>query len=334
MKSRLHNAIHRTAAFLRQWVANELALATRHETALQVTPGLRTWTTREGLAELKARCDREEFNQATVRVAIAGAVLIYLAWYVGGFGEETAPQHHVEVLIIAITFFLFSCLLVFRILFAGSPSVRRRFLGMIVDNAVTTYCLIRLGEGSAVIIGVYLFITFGNGLRYGRLYLYACQTMALAGFGLVLAESNYWSHSIYVGIGFFVALIILPIYVATLSQKIKESKKRADDANQAKGRFLANMSHEMRTPLNGVIAMADVLRETSLSESQREIVDTLGTSAHLLLAQIEDVLDMAKIEAGRVQIEQQPFDLGHLLSSTVKLSCHKPATRVLPSTLK
>jgi two-component system sensor histidine kinase RpfC len=65
--------------------------------------------------------------------------------------------------------------------------------------------------------------------------------------------------------------------------------------------------------------MADVLRETSLNESQREIVDTLGTSAHLLLAQIEDVLDMAKIEAGRVQIENAPFDLGALLTTTVKI---------------
>src|SRR5947208_3615542 len=69
----------------------------------------------------------------------------------------------------------------------------------------------------------------------------------------------------------------------------------------------------------GMIAMADVLRETDLNEIQREIVNTLGTSAHLLLAQIEDVLDLAKIEAGRVQIEHQPFDLGKLLTSTVKV---------------
>ncbi len=190
---------------------------------------------------------------------IAGVVLIYLAWYVRGFGEETAPRHYLEVLIIAITFFLFSCLLVCPICSPVGLSVRRRFLGMIVDNAVTTsHCLIRLGEGSAVIIGVYLFITFGNGLRYGRLYLYACQTMALVGFGLVLAESTYWSHSIYVGSGFFIALIILPVYVGKLSQKFKEAKKQADEANKARGRFLANVSHEMRTPLNGVIAMADV----------------------------------------------------------------------------
>ena len=83
-------------------------------------------------------------------------------------------QPHFEVLMAALAFFLSPCWLVFRILFAGNPAVRRRFLGMVVDNAVTTYCLIRLGEGGAVIIGVYLFITFGNGFRYGRIYLHAC----------------------------------------------------------------------------------------------------------------------------------------------------------------
>ena len=65
--------------------------------------------------------------------------------------------------------------------------------------------------------------------------------------------------------------------------------------------------------------MADVLRETSLSDSQREIVETMTTSAELLLAQIEDVLDLSKIEANKVQIESRPMDLGRLLSSTVKV---------------
>ncbi len=75
----------------------------------------------------------------------------------------------------------------------------------------------------------------------------------------------------------------------------------------------------MRTPLNGVIAMADLLRETSMNESQREIVQTLGTSAQLALAQIEDVLDMAKLQAGRVQIEARPFDFGRFITETVKV---------------
>ena len=112
---------------------------------------------------------------------------------------------------------------------------------------------------------------------------------------------------------------MLPFYVGVLAQRITEAKRRADEANAAKGRFLANVSHEMRTPLNGVIAMSDLLRETSMSESQREIVETLSTSAQLALAQIEDVLDMGKIEAGRIEIRAQPFMLGKLLTDIVKV---------------
>ena len=131
--------------------------------------------------------------------------------------------------------------------------------------------------------------------------------------------SDFWRHEMSLSVGIAISILVLPFYVGVLAQRITEAKQRADEANQAKGRFVANVSHEMRTPLNGVIAMADVLRETRLDESQREIVDTLSTSANLLLAQIEDVLDMAKIEAGRVQIENRSFDLGKLIGSTVKV---------------
>ena len=158
---------------------------------------------------------------------------------------------------------------------------------MVADNAVTTYCLMNMGEGGAVVIGVYLFITFGNGFRYGRIYLHICQLMGVVGFSAVLAFSSFWSHHIAIGIGFLIGLLVLPFYVGVLAERIEKAKKRADEANQAKGRFVAHVSHEMRTPLNGVIAMADVLRETSLSDSQHEIVETMTTSAHLLLAQIE-----------------------------------------------
>ena len=166
--------------------------------------------------------------------------------------------------------------------------------------------------------GIYLFVTFGNGFRFGQFYLKVSQTLSIIGFLVVLYLSPFWSAHIPVGIGILIALLVLPFYVGVLAERITEAKKRADEANQAKGRFLANVSHEMRTPLNGVIAMADLLRETSLNESQQEIVETLANASQLALAQIEDVLDAAKIEAGRVQIETRPFDLGRLLSSSVR----------------
>jgi two-component system sensor histidine kinase RpfC len=275
------------------------------------------WLSGDGLKEMLSAARGPELEQSVLRVGIGGSVLAYLAWYVLRKGQ--VPRDEAEVLAVAIGFFAFSVALTLRILEAPDVSVARRFLGMIADNAVTTFCLIRMGEGGALVLFVYLFITFGNGFRFGRLYLHACQLMGIAGFALVLKLSPFWSQHLAIGGAFLLALLILPFYVGVLAERIKRERKRADEANEAKGRFLANVSHEMRTPLNGVIAMADVLRETDLNETQREIVNTLGTSANLLLAQIEDVLDLAKIEAGRVQIERQPFDLGKLLTTTVKV---------------
>ena len=187
------------------------------------------------------------------------------------------------------------------------------------DNTANTAYLLIAGEAGAFVFGIYLFVTFGNGFRYGRLYLRISQALSIIGFLVVLYVSPFWSQHVPVGIGILIALLVLPFYVGVLAERITEASKRADEANRAKGRFLANVSHEMRTPLNGVIAMADLLRETDLNEGQREIVETLANASQLALAQIEDVLDAAKIEAGRVQIELRPFDLGRLLSNSVKV---------------
>jgi two-component system sensor histidine kinase RpfC len=263
------------------------------------------------------RAQRPELEQTALRVLIAAVVMAYLFWY--ALRDGIVEHEEFQVLAVSVAFFVFSLALAFRVLTTGGRSTARRLVGMLADNLVTTYCLMKMGEGGAVVIGVYLFITFGNGFRYGRAYLHACQLMGLLGFSLVLVISPFWSQHTAIGAGFLIGLMVLPIYVGVLADRIEKAKRRADDANQAKSRFVANVSHEMRTPLNGVIAMADVLRETNLNESQREIVDTMTTSAHLLLAQIEDVLDLEKIEAGRVHIEARPFEMGRLLSSTVKV---------------
>ena len=260
---------------------------------------------------------RPELEQCLLRVAIAFIVMVYLFWYT--LRDTSVTGSEAQVLFVSVAFFVFGVVLAVRVMLHEGVSIPRRYLGMVADNAVTTYCLMNMGEGGAVVIGVYLFITFGNGFRYGRRYLHACQAMGIIGFSSVLVVSEFWSHHIAIGLGFLIGLVVLPFYVGVLAERIEKAKRRADEANQAKGRFVANVSHEMRTPLNGVIAMADVLRETSLTDSQREIVETMTTSAQLLLAQIEDVLDLSKIEANRVQIEHRPMDLGRLLSSTLKV---------------
>src|SRR6185369_5138210 len=176
-----------------------------------------------------------------------------------------------------------SFLLLGRMISVGGVSPLRRYAGIVVDNAGITYFMAMMGEDGAVMFGLYLFIIFGNGFRYGGRYLHICQALSLLGFAWVVAVDPHWANQRSVAVACFFAILVLPFYVSVLAQRINQARKRADEASQAKGRFVANVSHEMRTPLNGVIAMADVLRETGLTDAQREIVETMTTSAQLLL---------------------------------------------------
>ncbi|MET0261753.1 MAG: response regulator [Rariglobus sp.] len=99
---------------------------------------------------------------------------------------------------------------------------------------------------------------------------------------------------------------------ASLQAKIEETSRLAQAAaaaNQAKSAFLATISHEIRTPLNGVIGMTNILAGTRLDAEQREYLQTIKLSGESLLTLINDTLDYSKIEAGRVELERQPFDL-------------------------
>lgn len=109
---------------------------------------------------------------------------------------------------------------------------------------------------------------------------------------------------------------VLEARVQERTAALQQAKSEAESANQAKSRFLSNMSHELRTPLNSILGFTQVMnRDLSLSATQREQLDIINRSGEHLLGMINDVLDMAKIESGRVDINLSNFDLHRLLDT-------------------
>src|SRR6185503_15064016 len=147
-------------------------------------------------ARLHARPDSEH-EQALLRIFIVAIVLAYLTWNYVTAGFKSSDQ--TLILWFLAVDVAFSAALFLHIVLYPAENRLRRGVGMVNDAAAATTVMFLTGEAGASMIGVYLFITFGNGFRYGRAYLFACQSLCLLGYTAVLFFDDHWQHHQTVG---------------------------------------------------------------------------------------------------------------------------------------
>jgi two-component system sensor histidine kinase RpfC len=257
-----------------------------------------------------------EHKQVLVRIAITALFSVYLGWYVGA---EAASTQLFVVWLILLGECLVSIALLAAILHSPGVSHTRRWIGMLADYAAIGAVMALQGETASPLYGVYLWVTIGNGLRYGSRYLYFATGLSSLSFLMMMSVTPYWRDNPYLSWGLLTGASAVPLYFASLLKALTRATENARRANEAKSRFLANMSHELRTPLNGILAMAELLSASKLQKDQRESADMIQTSAQTLLLLIDEVLDISAIEAGKTRRQDQDFELTELLSRVYRM---------------
>lgn len=268
---------------------------------------------RELSGSLRAAGRNLELEQSLMRLLLVCCGEIYTLFLAFTGKLDDGLLH--PIVILGMIYILFSLVVILQVgLWPTGPRWRHTTY-MVFDILLVCILLYSLGELGVPFFAVYLWLTVGNGFRYGYEELILCAILSLSGFVVVSQLSDFWKDELLFTITGIILLSVIPLYVAVMLKRLQAEKDRAEHASQEKSRFIANISHEIRTPLNAIVGFSSMLNRVKSTDEQREMVGRIREASDSLMDLVEGVLDFSRIEAGHVQIRNRVVDLNALLES-------------------
>ena len=270
-----------------------------------------------------SHCDPLELEQASLRLVIGVFVFVFFLYCDLNHRLTLQTQLVFKILFL---FEVLASILFFTVKNNQSTALVRRICGAWVDILTASSLMAVANESGTLLMVIDFWVIFGNGFRYGKKYLYHSQALAIVGFIITIKVNTFWEAHETIGYSLIVMLVILPLYIAKLIDRLHEAihkeeleRQKATQASLAKTQFVANMSHEIRTPLNGIIGISTLFKTTPLNADQRDLLKTLDSSSKLLLSLLNNVLDFTKIEERKFTIENVAFSPAEAIHDSLEI---------------
>ncbi|WP_053144983.1 hybrid sensor histidine kinase/response regulator [Pseudomonas sp. P97.38] len=194
----------------------------------------------------------------------------------------------------------------------------RRLFAMAHDYSGISFAMIVGGEGALPVYAALLWVTLGNGMRFGSRYLAAATLIALGMLVMIFLLTPFWRGQPYMFLMLIVTTVVVPAYAHILLTRTRIASEEAIAANQEKSRFLAQASHDLRQPIHSIGLFTACLRDARLGQEELRLVDNIDRSLHIVSQLFRSILDIYTLDNGQLEPQSEPVHLGALLQDVVK----------------
>lgn len=274
-----------------------------------------------------------ERGQAITRIIIVPLFDVYMVSALAWEGIGTTAQW---AFIVAVQAYIpVSFLLLWRIVRRPGNFLGRRLFAMFGDYGAMTFAF-SVGEMATLpVFATLLWVTVGNGMRYGSGYLLLATVMGMATIAIATVLNSHWQSEPYVVITLVITMLIVPAYINGLQNALRQALNEAREASLAKSTFLAQASHDLRQPIHAMSLFIACLRDAGFRPEERSMVENIDRSLHSITRLFRSLLDISTLDSGKVRVKRMPVAIGELIADIARQNSQaaewaKATLRVVP----